>query len=104
MLHLAPKALVTGLLALPALAWATPEQINGRYECANGQAFTVQSNAEMTHVRIRYAYRILDLAQTPVASGAAWGDGEWLWHSKGADSFLEHDGNMIASDCHKVAD
>lgn len=104
MLCFTRKALLAGLLVLPALAWATPEQINGRYECGNGQAFTVQSSPDMTQVRIRYNFRILDLERTRVASGAAWGDGEWLWHSKGPDSLLEHDDHMIATACHKVRD
>lgn len=89
------------LVLLSGMAYATPNEITGPYQCKTGTSFYVTSSADMKQVRLRVDGRIYDLDEQRTASGAAWGNGEWLWWTKGSDSFLEHNATIIAKDCQK---
>ena len=89
------------LLLLSGAALATPNEITGRYQCGPAQ-FYITSSASMQAVRLRIDGRIYDLSAMRTASGAAWGNGEWTWWTKGADSFLERNATMVAKNCLKI--
>jgi membrane-bound inhibitor of C-type lysozyme len=93
------RALV--LVLLSSMAYATPNEITGLYQCKSGTSFYVTSSADMAQVRLRVDGRIYDLDEQRTASGAAWGNGEWLWWTKGSDSFLERNDTIVAKDCLK---
>jgi membrane-bound inhibitor of C-type lysozyme len=93
------RALV--LVLLSGMAYATPNEITGQYQCKSGGVFYITSSADMAHIRLRLDGRIYDLDEQRTASGAAWGNGEWLWWTKGSDSFLERSSTIIAKDCQK---
>jgi membrane-bound inhibitor of C-type lysozyme len=93
------RALVFVLLS--GMAYAAPNEITGPYQCKSGMSFYVTSSADMTQVRLRVDGRIYDLDEQRTASGAAWGDGQWLWWTKGSDSFLERNTVVVAKDCLK---
>lgn len=89
------------LLMISGFASATPNEITGLYQCKSGPGFYITSSADMEQVRLRVDHRIYDLPAQRTASGAAWGNGEWVWWTKGADSFLEHNEIIVAKDCQK---
>ncbi|MBY0445810.1 MAG: MliC family protein [Burkholderiales bacterium] len=89
------------LVLLSSMAYATPNEITGPYQCKSGTSFYVTSSADMAQVRLRVDGRIYDLDEQRTASGAAWGNGEWLWWTKGSDSFLERNSLIVAKDCLK---
>ncbi|MDW5415399.1 MliC family protein [Iodobacter sp. CM08] len=91
---------ILALMLLSGTALATPDEITGRYQCGSAQ-FYITSSADMEQVRLRVDGRIYDLPAMRTASGAAWSDGEWIWWTKGADSFLERQSVMVAKDCLK---
>jgi membrane-bound inhibitor of C-type lysozyme len=93
------RALV--LVLLSSMSYATPNEITGPYQCKSGTSFYVTSSADMAQVRLRVDGRIYDLDEQRTASGAAWGNGEWLWWTKGSDSFLERNSLIVAKDCLK---
>ncbi len=93
------RALV--LVLLSGMVYATPNDITGPYQCKTGTSFYVTSSADMAQVRLRVDGRIYDLDEQRKASGAAWGNGEWLWWTKGSDSFLERNDIIVAQDCLK---
>lgn len=69
------------------------------YECADGSGFALTVAPGVGKAALRYDEGVYQLDQQEVASGMEFSDGVYTFRGKGAEGYVEKDGEALFSDC-----